>query len=118
MQQTPAAPALAQQQQNTYGMAGYGMSGFGGQSYMQMPSFQPSTQMSQVAQGKQAVQGDLVFDEAAFEQAFAQAQQEAEAEAEANLAHSRAMNPEVMGEMDRPSEDPLLLRIRETRPGV
>ena len=77
--------------------------------------------MSQVAQGKQAVQ-EPAFDEAAFEQAFAQAQQdafdEAEAELEARKAQSRAMNPEVMGEVDRPSEDPLLIRIRETRPGV
>ena len=84
-------------------------------------SFQPGAQMSQVAQGKQAVQ-EPAFDEAAFEQAFAQAQQdafdEAEAELEARKAQSRAMNPEVMGEVDRPSEDPLLIRIRETRPGV
>ena len=83
-------------------------------------NLQPSAQMSQVAQGKQAVhEAAPVFDEAAFEQAFAQAQQDAfdEAEAEQKRVQSRAMNPEVMG-VDRPSEDPLLLRIRETRPGV
>lgn len=124
-QQASAAPAMAQQQQqNTLGsMSNYGVSGFAGPSYMQSPAFQPSTHMSQLAQGKQAVQ-EPVFDEAAFEQAFAQAQQdvleeaEAEAAAEQKRAQSRALNPEVMGELDRPSEDPLLIRIRETRPGV
>lgn len=99
-------------------MSNYGMSGFAGSPYMQAPGLQPSAQMSQVAQGKQVVQ-EPAFDEAAFEQAFAQAQQDAfdEAEAEQKRAQSRAMNPEVMG-LDRPSEDPLLIRIRETRPGV
>lgn len=117
-QQAPAAPALAQQQSTFGGMSNYGMNGFAGPSYMQSPAFQPGAQMSHVAQGKQAVQGPA-FDEAAFEQAFAQAQQDAldEAEAEQKRARSRAMNPEVMG-VDRPSEDPLLIRIRETRPGV
>ncbi|KAF3043129.1 hypothetical protein E8E12_002540 [Didymella heteroderae] len=118
-QQSPAVPA--QQQTSFSGVQNYGMSGFAAPSYMQN-SFQPSTQMSQVAQGKQAVQ-EPAFDEAAFEQAFAQAQQDAlesaEAEAaEAQRAQSRAMNPEVMGEFTRPSEDPLLIRIRETRPAV
>lgn len=87
---------------------------------MQTQSFQHNAPMSQVAQGKQAMQEPApAFDEAAFEQAFAQAQQDAfeEAEAEQKRAQSRAMNPEVMG-IDRPSEDPLLIRIRETRPGV
>lgn len=86
---------------------------------MQSPAFQPSAQMSQIAQGKQAMQ-EPAFDEAAFEQAFAQAQQDAldEAAAEQKKAQSRAMNPEVMGVEHRPSEDPLLIRIRETRPGV
>jgi hypothetical protein len=121
-QQAPAAPALAQQQNTFGGMSSYGMSGFAGPSYMQTPGFQPSAQMSQVAQGKQAVQETApAFDEAAFEQAFAQAQQdafdEAEAEAEQERAQSQALDPEVMG-VDRPSEDPLLIRIRETRPGV
>ncbi|KAJ4320173.1 hypothetical protein N0V94_003534 [Neodidymelliopsis sp. IMI 364377] len=75
--------------------------------------------MSQVAQGKQVAQEAPVFDEAAFEQAFAQAQKDAfdEAEAEQKRAESRALNPEVMG-VDRPSEDSLLIRIRETRPAV
>ncbi|XPS97915.1 hypothetical protein M3J09_007132 [Ascochyta lentis] len=119
-QQAQSAPALAQQQNNFASMPNYGMSGFGASSYMQTPGFQPSAQMSQVAQGKQVVQEPApVFDEAAFEQAFAHAQQDAfdEAEAEQKRAQSRAMNPEVMG-MDRPSEDPLLIRIRETRPAV
>lgn len=86
---------------------------------MQSPNFQPSAPLSQVAQGKQAIQ-EPAFDEAAFEQAFAQAQQDAldDAEMEQKKAHSRAMNPEVMGAEHRPSEDPLLIRIRETRPGV
>lgn len=120
-QQSPAAPA---QQQNTYnGMQSYGMGGFAGPAYMQNSSFQPGAHMSQVAQGKQAAQ-EPAFDEAAFEQAFAQAHQdafdsaEAEVAAEAKRAHARAVNPEVMGEFTRTSEDPLLLRIRETRPGV
>lgn len=117
-QQSPAVPA--QQQTAFNGMQNYGVSGFAAPSYMQN-TFQPSTQMSAVAQGKQAVQ-EPAFDEAAFEQAFAQAQQDAlesaEAEAEAQRAQSRAANPEVMGEFTRPSEDPLLIRIRETRPGV
>ena len=118
-QQSPAAPA--QQQTAFNGTQNYGMSGFAAPSYMQN-SFQPSTQLSAVAQGKQAV-SEPAFDEAAFEQAFAQAQQDslesADAEAaEAQRAQSRAMNPEVMGEFTRPSEDPLLIRIRETRPGV
>lgn len=118
-QQAPAAPALAQQQNTFGGMSNYGMSAYAAPSYMQSSAFQPSAQMSQVAQGKQAMQ-EPVFDEAAFEQAFAQAQQDAlvEAEMEQKKAHSRAMNPEVMGVEQRPSEDPLLIRIRETRPAV
>ncbi|KAH6615182.1 hypothetical protein C7974DRAFT_403431 [Boeremia exigua] len=117
-QQSPAAPALAQQQSGFGGVSNYGISGYAAPTYMQSPAFQPSSQMSQVAQGKQAAQ-EPAFNEAAFEQAFAQAQQDAldEAVAEQKRAHSRAMNPEVMG-MDRPSEDPLLIRIRETRPAV
>ncbi|KAL1653418.1 hypothetical protein SLS61_003927 [Didymella pomorum] len=117
-QQSPAAPA--QQQSAFNGTQNYGMGGFAAPSYMQN-SFQPSTQLSAVAQGKQAVQ-EPAFDEAAFEQAFAQAHQDAlesaEAAAEAQRAQSRAENPEVMGEFTRPSEDPLLIRIRETRPAV
>lgn len=122
-QQAQSGPAQAQQmhhQNNFASMSNYGMSGIGGQSYMQTPSFQPSAQLSQVAQGKQAMQEPApAFDEAAFEQAFAQAQQDAfdEADADQKRAQSRVINPEVMG-MDRPSEDPLLIRIRETRPGV
>jgi hypothetical protein len=117
-QQAPAihAPTM---QQNTYGgMSGYNMGGFGGQNYMQTPSFQ-NAQMSDTAQGKQRTQEDIpAFDEAAFEQAFAQAQHdmmegvEAEQRQQPTQAHSEVLN------LDRPGEmDPLLQRIRETRPG-
>ncbi|KAF3000134.1 hypothetical protein E8E13_004858 [Curvularia kusanoi] len=121
-QQASVAPAMTQQQQTFGSMSNYSMGGTMGQPYMQSPAFQP-THFSQISQGKQAIQ-EPAFDEAAFEQAFAQAQQdaldeaEAEAEAEQKRAQSRAMNPEVMGELDRPSEDPLLIRIRKTRPAV
>jgi hypothetical protein len=95
------------------------MGGFGGQANMQTTSFQ-NAQMSGIAQGKQRAQEDVpVFDEAAFEQAFAQAQQdmmevvEAEQRQQPAQAHSESLD------LDRPGEmDPLLQRIRETRPGV
>jgi hypothetical protein len=110
MQQAPAVQAPALQQQNNYGgISGYNMGGFGGQSYMQQPAFQ-HVPVSQVAQGKQPVQEAVpAFDEAAFEQAFLQAEQEAQQD---------MLDAEVM-DYDRPGEmDPLLMRIRETRPGV
>jgi hypothetical protein len=116
MQQAPVAHAPALQQQNTYGgMAGYNMGGFGGPAYMQSPAFQHAP-VSQIAQGKQPVQEAIpAFDEAAFEQAFLQAEQEAQQELQNVAAEA---DPEAMG-YDRPGElDPLLLRIRETRPGV
>jgi hypothetical protein len=124
-QQAPAAQAPAlQQQQNTYGgMSGYQMGAFGGQSYMQSPAFQ-NAPLSQVAQGNQAAQEAVpAFDEAAFEQAFLQAEQEAQQElldvaAEQSSAQTAQAHPEAM-DYDRPGEmDPLLIRIRETRPGV
>jgi hypothetical protein len=124
MQQAPAVQAPALQQQNNYGgISGYNMGGFGGQSYMQQPAFQ-HVPVSQVAQGKQPVQEAVpAFDEAAFEQAFLQAEQEAQQDMlDVVTEHSRAQeaqaNAEVM-DYDRPGEmDPLLMRIRETRPGV
>ncbi|KAH7095757.1 hypothetical protein FB567DRAFT_544030 [Paraphoma chrysanthemicola] len=118
-QQEPAvqAPTL-QQQNNTYGaMSGYTMGGFGGQGFMQTPTFQHAP-VSQVAQGKQPVQ-EPGFDEAAFEQAFLQAEQEAhqemlDMEAEQHQAHEiQESQAHRQGEMD-----PLLIRIRETRPAV
>ncbi|KAF1840998.1 uncharacterized protein K460DRAFT_295522 [Cucurbitaria berberidis CBS 394.84] len=116
-QQAPVAqsPVL---QQNTYGaMSGYGMGGFAAQPFMQTPGFQNA----QVAQGKQRAQDAVpAFDEAAFENAFAQAQQDMldEAAADQRRAQAAQANPEVLG-LDRPSEiDPLLMRIRETRPAV
>ncbi|KAJ4367442.1 hypothetical protein N0V83_007025 [Neocucurbitaria cava] len=118
-QQAPVvqSPAL---QQNTYGaMPGYGMSGFAAQPFMQAPGFQ-NAHVSEVAQGKQPQEAIPAFDEAAFEQAFAQAQQDLldEAEAEQKRAQAAQANPEVLG-LDRPGEmDPLLVRIRETRPAV
>ncbi|KAF2030135.1 hypothetical protein EK21DRAFT_112242 [Setomelanomma holmii] len=123
MQQGAAVQAPArQQQQNTYGaMSRYSMGGFGGQSFMQTPTFQ-NAPVSQTAQGKQPVQ-EAGFDEAAFEQAFLQAEQEAQQDmldlkAEQSRAQAAQANPEVMG-CDRPGEmDPLLIRIRETRPAV
>jgi hypothetical protein len=124
MQQTPAVQAPALQQQNTFGgMPGYSMGGFGGQSYMQQPAFQHAP-VSQVAQGKQPAQEAVpAFDEAAFEQAFLQAEQEAQQDmldmaAEQSQSHEAQANAEAM-DYDRPGEmDPLLMRIRETRPGV
>lgn len=119
-QQAPALQALALQQNTFGGMSGYNMGGFGGQSYMQTPNFQ-NTSHSQVAQGKQPMQEAVpAFDEAAFEQAFAQAQQDMfeVAEAEQNHEQSRQANPEVLGAERTGELDPLLQRIRETRPGV
>ncbi|KAH4903225.1 hypothetical protein HBI80_117340 [Parastagonospora nodorum] len=124
MQQTPAVQAPALQQQNTFGgMPGYSMGGFGGQSYMQQPAFQHAP-VSQVAQGKQPAQEAVpAFDETAFEQAFLQAEQEAQHDmldtaAEQSQSHAAQANAEVM-DYDRPGEmDPLLMRIRETRPAV
>jgi hypothetical protein len=121
MQQSPAVQAPAAQQQNIHGgLPGYSMGGFGGQPYMQSPAFQ-SAPVSQVAQGKQPAQE--TFDEAAFEQAFLQAEQEAQQHMldmteEQSGAQTTQANAGVM-EYDRPGEmDPLLMRIRETRPGV
>lgn len=83
---------------------------------MQTPSFQ-SAQMSDVAQGKQRAQDNVpAFDEAAFEQAFAQAQQDMMDVVEAEQAHAQPAQEAL--DLDRPGEmDPLLQRIRETRPG-
>ncbi|EMD61646.1 hypothetical protein COCSADRAFT_39344 [Bipolaris sorokiniana ND90Pr] len=116
-QQTPVAQAPALQQNTFGGMSGYGMGGFGGQAYMQTPSFQ-NAQMSDVAQGKQRAQNDVpAFDEAAFEQAFAQAQQDMMEVVEAEQAHAQPAQEAL--DLDRPGEmDPLLQRIRETRPAV
>lgn len=84
---------------------------------MQTPSFQ-NAQMSDVAQGKQRAQNDVpAFDEAAFEQAFAQAQQDMMEVVEAEQAHAQPAQEAL--DLDRPGEmDPLLQRIRETRPAV
>lgn len=119
-QQTPV-PQAPVMQQNTYGgMSGYNMGGFAGQSFMQTPNFQAAP-VSGTLQGNQYAQEAIpAFDEAAFEQAFDQAQQDmfAEAEAEQRRAESAQANPEVLG-LDRSGEmDPLLIRIRETRPAV
>ncbi|KAH7559328.1 hypothetical protein BM1_04265 [Bipolaris maydis] len=116
-QQTPVAQAPTLQQNTFGGMSGYGMGGFGGQAYMQTPSFQ-NAQMSDVAQGKQRAQDDVpAFDEAAFEQAFAQAQQDMLEVVEAEQAHAQPAQETL--DLDRPGEmDPLLQRIRETRPAV
>jgi hypothetical protein len=123
MQQAPVTQVPAIQQHNTYGgMSGYNMSGYGGQAFMQAPAFQ-NAPASQIEQEKQPVQEAAVFDEAAFEQAFWQAEQEAQQDmldtaAEQSRAQAAHANPEAMG-YDRPGElDPLLIRIRETRPGV
>lgn len=124
MQQAPVTQTPALQQQNTYGgMPAYGMSGYGNQSFMQSPAFH-NAPVSQVAQGKQPVhEATPTFDEAAFEQAFLQAEQEAQQDmldvaADQSGELATQANSEVMS-YDRPGEmDPLLMRIRETRPGV
>ncbi|KAL6155902.1 hypothetical protein ACJQWK_05527 [Exserohilum turcicum] len=116
-QQTQAAPAPVLQQ-NTFGaMPAYTMGGFGGQAYMQTPGFQ-NAQMSETALGKQrATDAVPAFDEAAFEQAFAQAQQDMMEVAKAEQAHAQPAQEAL--NLDRPGEmDPLLRRIRETRPAV
>ncbi|KAI4605249.1 hypothetical protein J4E80_010683 [Alternaria sp. BMP 0032] len=116
-QQAPVAQAPALQQTSYGGMSGYNMGGFGGQAYMQTPTFQ-NAQVSEVAQGKQRAQDDIpAFDEAAFEQAFAQAQQDMMETAEAEQVHTQPAQEAL--DLDRPGEmDPLLQRIRETRPAV
>ncbi|KAG9186943.1 hypothetical protein G6011_10051 [Alternaria panax] len=116
-QQAPVAQAPALQQSTYGGMPGYNMGGFGGQAYMQTPSFQ-NAQVSEVVQGKQRAQDDVpAFDEAAFEQAFAQAQQDMMEVAEAEQVHTQPAQEAL--DLDRPGEmDPLLQRIRETRPAV
>ncbi|KAH7414375.1 hypothetical protein DE146DRAFT_601507 [Phaeosphaeria sp. MPI-PUGE-AT-0046c] len=124
MQQAPSVHAPALQQQNAYNaMPGYSMGGFGGQSYMQTPAFH-NAPASHIAQGKQPVQEAVpAFNEAAFEEAFLQAEQEAQHDllhdaAEQNAAQTAQAMPEAMV-YDRPGEmDPLLMRIRETRPAV
>ncbi|KAL1791858.1 hypothetical protein ACET3X_009609 [Alternaria dauci] len=116
-QQAPVAQAPALQQNAYGGMSGYSLGGFGGQAYMQTPGFQDA-QVSEIAQGKQRAQEDvLAFDEAAFEQAFAQAQQDMMDVAEADQVHTQPAQQAL--DLDRPGEmDPLLQRIRETRPAV
>jgi len=105
--------------QNNYNsMASYSIGGFGGQTYLRTPAFASS----QIAQGKQPLQDAVpAFDEAAFEQAFAQAQKdmiEVETQ-EQKIQESRQANPEVLGVAARSGEpDPLLMRLRGTRPGV
>lgn len=107
-------------QQNTYnGMGGYSMGGFGGQAYLQTPTFAPS----QIAQGKQPLQEAYpAFDEQAFEQAFAQAQQDmlnVATQEEQKIQESRQAIPEALGVAARSGEpDSLLMRLRGTRPGV
>lgn len=83
---------------------------------MQTP-FQP---VSEVAQGKQRAQEAIpAFDEAAFEQAFAQAQQDAFDIADAEQIEAQAAQTPAQVQSERSGElDPLLQRIRETRPGV
>jgi hypothetical protein len=116
------APAF--EQQNAYGgMSGHIMGGFAGPTLMQTPGFH-NAPASQVALGKQRAQeATPAFDEAAFEQAFLQAEAQAEqhtleAAAEQTRIQTAQDNLEAMG-YDRPGElDPLLIRIRETRPGV
>jgi len=87
------------------------MAAFGGQSFMQTPAFQHAP-ASQMAQGLQNTQEAVpAFDEAAFEQAFLQAEQEAQQDV--------LDVPAAQSHYDRSGEmDPLLVRIRETRPGV
>lgn len=122
-QQTPVAQAPAIQPQPQYGgMSGYSMGGFAGNTFMQTPMYQQPA-VSEVAQGKQRAQDAVpAFDEAAFEQAFLQAEAEAAqdllAESEQQNAHAAQAVPAAM-DYDRPGEmDPLLRRMRGTRPAV
>ncbi|KAF1911852.1 hypothetical protein BDU57DRAFT_523904 [Ampelomyces quisqualis] len=106
-QQAPAVQAPALQQHVAHGgMAGYRMGAF------------HSAPVSHVAH-----EAGPALDEAAFEQAFLQAEHEAQQHllgvpAEQSRAQTAQATPEAMG-YDRPGElDPLLIRIRETRPAV
>lgn len=98
-------------------MPGYGMSPFGGPSFMQAPGFQ-NAPVAETIQGNQRAQEAIpAFDEAAFEDAFAQAQQDMLDVAAAEQVPVQAQ-PEALG-LDRAREaDPLLEQLRETRPGV
>lgn len=122
MQQAPVAQAPINQTQSTYGgMSGYGMNTFGGINFMQKPMYQQP--ISETVQGKQRAQEAVpAFDEAAFEQAFLQAEAEAAQEALAEVEQRAAEVAPAVSDAavyDRPGEmDPLLLRVRETRPGV
>ena len=101
MRQQAPAPQPPQTYGHNGGMSGYPMPAFMPPSFQHVPS----------AQGQQrAHDAPQDLDEAAFEQAF----QQAEAE-DAVLSPQPA---QAADEYDRPGErDPLLARIRETRPG-
>jgi hypothetical protein len=121
-QQQAPAPT---QQSSFGGMSGYGqglgmgmgmgmnMGGFAGPAYAQTAQQAPTQQQHATP----------AFDEAAFEAAFEQAQRDAAVEAEAQLATEAETAQSTLSaqaaSMDRPGEtDPLLVRVRETRPGV
>lgn len=77
--------------------------------------------MSETAQGKQAVPE---FDEAAFERAFEQAHQDAleTAQSEQHAVENHAQQMRQLEKQDAErvmaaESDPVLLRIRDTRPG-
>ncbi|PSN73088.1 hypothetical protein BS50DRAFT_568668 [Corynespora cassiicola Philippines] len=130
-QQSPAAQTPTYQQNTFGGMKGFGMGAYGGSSFQQRPAFgvMNGAPASDVAQGKQRAQDVPAFDEAAFEQAFAQAQQDMLDEASVQQQESieEQQNHERQQEALRriqgarqtePEADPVLARIRETRPSV
>lgn len=118
-QQSPATQAPTYQQNLFGSMSGYGMGGFAGPTFQQNPTFGAlnNAPMSEVAQGKQRAQDAMPeFDEAAFERAFAQAQLDMLEEAETQIQSEPNVSAEARPEL--PVEtDPVLLRIREKRPG-
>lgn len=94
------------------GLSGQGMT-WSGPTLQQRPMFGAANgaSLSEITQRQQrAFEGVPEFDEAAFERAFEQAQMDAIAHETSQLETERTQNI-------RPAEtDPVLLRIRESRP--
>lgn len=103
--------------------SGLRQSPYGGGSSYSPGLIQPSFQLApvpQVARGKQPAQETTnPSNDAAFEAAFLQAESQIARRAEAETEQKPLQaNPDLMSE-DRLGEmDPLLVRMRETRPGV
>ena len=86
---------------------------------MHAPGFQNAPVAETVQGNQRAQEANPAFDEAAFEDAFAQAQQDMLDVAAAEQIHSEPIQADAEARnADRAEEmDPLLVRLRETRPG-